>query len=90
MRRTFTDQIGAQVRLQRSGVQNLVNAIGLHCAAEAKFQRPAPLVGDQVAAQVAARLAQHGEKSQVQRGGRSRRCQGEVLSGVAKQFSAAR
>src|SRR5262249_40538594 len=60
------DQVGADVGLQRAAVKNLLHAVGLHRGADAELQWPAPSIRHQVAAQVAARLLQHGQEAQVQ------------------------
>ena len=63
------DQVGADVRLQRPAVEDLLHAVGLHRAGQAELQRPAPAVDDKIAAEIAVGVAQHGEKAQRQRAG---------------------
>ena len=52
----LADQVAADVVGQRVAVEDLLHAVRLHGRAQPELQRPAPEVGDEVAAEVAARL----------------------------------
>ena len=49
----FTDQVGANVRLQRTTIEDLLNPIRLDGGTETKLDRPAPDIRHQVSSHVA-------------------------------------
>ncbi len=61
----FAQQIATDIGFQAVTVKNLLDAVGLDGAGQAKLERPAPGVGDEVAAHIARAFADDRQEAEV-------------------------
>src|SRR5262249_41438484 len=64
----FADELRTDERTERWAVEYLLDAIGLHGAGQAKFERPTPTVGHEVASGEAASFLHHSQEAEIRRG----------------------
>src|SRR5206468_1599555 len=64
----LADQFAADVLRESRAVENLLHSVRVDGSAQPELQRPPPQVRDQVAAEIATRLAQDCEKAEMREG----------------------